>query len=343
MERMASRMLPRTTPFTRLRRGLGGEMLAEFFGTFILLLLGDGAVAVAVVGLPGSGRQTLSVAPFGPANWLIIVWGWAFAVTFGVYVAGGVSGAHINPAVTLSFALRRGFAWRKVVPYWFAQVTGAFCGAGLVYAVYESAINWYNATNHLTRPGSVSTFAIFATYPASYFGGSWVGPFVDQVVGTGILVALIAALTDQRNQAPRGNVSALLIGFVVAVIGLSYGVNAGYAINPARDFGPRLFTYALGWGHLAFPGDFGAFTGYWWIPIAGPLLGGLIGILLYDFFIGQILAAREDLADPEPEPGRVPEPTPGETHSGTSASGNEKATDANGKAGSDERAAPDDG
>jgi glycerol uptake facilitator protein len=308
MGNVAGRVLPRTTPFARLRAGLGGEMLAEFFGTFVLLLLGDGSVALAVVGLPGSGRQVLQLAPFGPANWLIIIWGWAFAVTFGIYVAGGVSGAHLNPAVTLSFAARRGFPWRKVVPYWFAQVAGAFCGGGLVYAVYESAINWYNATSHLTRPHSLNTFSIFATFPASYFNGSWVGPFVDQVVGTAILLALIAALIDNRNQAPKGNVAALLTGLVVAVIGLSYGVNAGYAINPARDFGPRLFAYALGWGHLAFPGDFGVFTNYWWIPIVGPLAGGLAGVLLYDFFIGQVLAARQAPVGPEPEPGRVPQP-----------------------------------
>jgi glycerol uptake facilitator protein len=307
-----ARLLPRTTPFTRIRAGLGGEMLAEFFGTFILLLLGDGSVALAVAGLPGSGRQ---LASFGPANWLIIIWGWAFAVTFGVYVAGGVSGAHLNPAITLSFAARRGFPWRKVVPYWSAQVTGAFCGAGLVYAVYESAINWFNAAHHLARPHSVPTFAIFATFPAPYFHGSWVGPFVDQVVGTAILAALVAALIDHRNQAPKGNVSALLIGLVVAVIGLAYGVNAGYAINPARDLGPRLFAYALGWGHLAFPGDFGVFTGYWWIPIAGPLAGAIVGVLCYDFFIGQVLAARQEPEGPRPEPGRVPEPRQAEAHS----------------------------
>ena len=98
--------------------------------------------------------------------------------------------------------------------------------------------------------------------------------------------------------------SWLLIGLVVAVIGLAYGTNAGYAINPARDFGPRVFAWALGWGKLAFPGDFGVFTSYWWIPIAGPLAGGLVGVLLYDFFIGQVLGAR-DKADEPPEPGRV--------------------------------------
>jgi glycerol uptake facilitator protein len=326
MAKLAGWVLPRNTPFSRLRAGLGGEMLAEFFGTFILLLLGDGSVAIAVVGLPGSGRQVLKLAPFGPANWLIIVWGWAFAVTFGVYVAGGVSGAHINPAVTLSFALRRGFPWRKVVPYWAAQVTGGFCGAALVYAVYAPAINWYNAANHFSRPHSLSTFAIFATYPAPYFHGAWAGPFVDQVVGTAILVALIAALIDNRNQAPKGNTAALMIGLVVAVIGLAYGTNAGYAINPARDFGPRLFAWALGWGHLAFPGQFGVFTNYWWIPIAGPLAGGIAGILAYDFFIGQILTARQEPAGPRPEPGRVPQPDPAEAHSRPAAPASEART-----------------
>ncbi|MCW2931088.1 MAG: aquaporin [Actinomycetia bacterium] len=298
------RLFPQTTSFARLRAGLLGEMLAEFFGTFVLLLLGDGSVALSVAGLPGSGRQTLSVAPFGPANWLIVAWGWAFAVTFGVYVAGGVSGAHLNPAITLSLAARRGFPPRKVVPYWFAQVAGAFCGAAAVYSVYSSAIDWFNATSHLARPSSVSTFSIFATFPAPYFHGAWPGPFVDQVVGTAILVGLVAALTDKRNQAPQGNAAPLLIGLVVAVIGLAYGTNAGYAINPARDFGPRMFTWALGWGKLAFPGDFGAFHGYLWIPIAGPLVGGLVGIILYDFFIGQVLGARA-AADQPPEAGRV--------------------------------------
>jgi glycerol uptake facilitator protein len=306
-----ARLTTRGNPFRRLRRGLAGEMLAEYFGTLVLVLLGDGSVAVSVVGLPGSGRQTLHLQPFGPANWLIIIWGWAFGVTFGVYVAGGVSGAHINPAVTLSFALRRGFSWVKVVPYWFAQVAGAFTGAALVYAVYYPAINWYNGTYHYARPNSLNTFAIFATFPASYYHGAWAGPFVDQVVGTAILVALIAAVIDRRNQAPRGNMGALIIGLVVAVIGLAYGVNAGYAINPARDFGPRLLAWAMGWGHVALPGSYSWFSGYWWIPIAGPLAGGMAGILLYDFFIGQVLEAR---AKPPctcpPGPGQADTPEP---------------------------------
>ena len=316
MANTMERLFPRSTPFTRLRATLGGEMLAEFFGTFILILIGDGSVALAVVGLPGSGRQTLAIDPFGPANWLIIAFGWAFAVMFGVYAAGGVSGAHLNPAVTLSFAARRGFPWHKVVPYWIAQVAGALAAAAVVSATYWGAINLFNDTKHIAKSQSLDTFAVFATFPAKYWNGDWPGPFVDQIVGTAILVALIAALIDGRNLAPKGNMSALLIGFVVAAIGLSYGTNAGYAINPARDLGPRLFTWMDGWGPIAFPGRFEWFDNYWWIPIAGPLIGGLLGILIYDFFIGQVLKARAvGGVEPAPEPGEVPEPTPTERYS----------------------------
>jgi glycerol uptake facilitator protein len=291
----------------RFRARTGGEVMAEYFGTFILVLLGCGSVAVAVAGLPGSDRQTGS---FGAANWLIVAWGWGFAVVFGVYVAGGVSGAHINPAVTFAWALRRDFPWRKVPAYWAAQVAGAFTAAALVYATYHQAIDAYiTANKEGSRSGSVSTFAIFATFPAPYFHGSWVGPFVDQVVGTAILVALIAALIDENNQAPEANMSAFLVGMVVTVIGLAYGTNAGYAINPARDFGPRLWTWIEGWGRLAFPGHFQGYGTYWWIPVAGPLAGGAAGVLIYDFFVGRVLHVRpddEEETDATPEPGRVP-------------------------------------
>jgi len=315
MANTMERVLPRSTPFMRLRATLGGEMLAEYLGTFVLILIGDGCVALAVVGLPGSGRQTLAVDPFGPGNWLIIAFGWAFAVMMGVYVAGGVSGAHINPAITLSFAVRRGFPWRKVVPYWVAQVAGALTAAAVVSATYWGAINWWNDMKHIPKSASLDTFAIFATFPAKYWNGDWVGPFVDQIVGTAILVALVAALIDSRNQAPKGNAAPLMIGLVVAAIGLAYGTNAGYAINPARDLGPRLFTWFDGWGPIAFPGRFEFFNNYWWIPIAGPLIGGLVGILIYDFFIGQILDARAvGGVEPPPEPGEVPEPTPTERY-----------------------------
>ncbi|MGW5214873.1 MIP/aquaporin family protein [Streptomyces sp. NPDC004051] len=279
------------------REGLAGEMIAEFLGTFVLILLGTGSVAVAVVGLPGSGRETVA---FGPANWLIISWGWGLAVVFGVYVAGGISGAHINPAVTLSFAVRRDFPWRKVLPYWLAQFVGAFVGAALVYSSYRWAIDLANAKAGLPRDESLATYSIFATFPAEYFGNSWWGPLLDQIIGTGILLLLICALIDTRNMAPGSNLGPFLIGLIVVGIGFTFGTNAGYAINPARDFGPRLFTYFEGWGSIALPGTFGWFSNYWWIPIVGPLIGGVIGTLVYDLLISPVLKARLSAAEEGP-------------------------------------------
>ncbi|MFI1092987.1 MIP/aquaporin family protein [Streptomyces sp. NPDC020917] len=280
------------------REGLGGEMIAEFLGTFVLILFGVGSVAVAVVGLPGSGRQ---VVPFGAPNWLIISWGWGLAVVFGVYVAGGVSGAHLNPAVTLGFAVRRDFPWRKVLPYWLAQVFGAFVAAALVYASYHWAIEFFDTKSGTPRDKSLNTYSIFATFPAQYFGNSWWGPFLDQMIGTGILLLLICALIDLRNTAPGVNLHPYLIGLVVVAIGLSFGTNAGYAINPARDFGPRLFTYFEGWGSIALPGKFTWFDHYWWIPIVGPLVGGVIGVLVYDTLISPIIRARAVAAEAREE------------------------------------------
>ncbi|NKQ51300.1 aquaporin family protein [Amycolatopsis sp. K13G38] len=270
----------------RLRGGYG-DLLAEFFGTFLLIALGDGCVAMAVAGLPGSGRTAGPTVIFqGAGDWLLIVWGWAFAVAFAVYLAGGVSGAHLNPAVTFAMALRRKFPWRKLPGYWGAQLLGAFAGAALVFAVYHPAIRAFEAA--AGAGAKSSTFSIFATAPAGYFDG-WFGPLLDQVVGTAVLLVVVLALIDGRIKAASPKMAPLLIGFTVAAIGLSYGANAGYAINPARDFGPRLFAFFAGWGDTAIPGS----GGYLWIPIVGPLVGGAIGALLYDFFIGDVLHARE--------------------------------------------------
>jgi glycerol uptake facilitator protein len=278
------------------RRTTGGELLAEVIGTFVLICFGDGVVAMAVAALNQSGRGTEIFAASG--DWLIIGWGWGFAVTFGVYVAGGISGAHLNPAVTLAFASRRDFPWRKVPTYILAQLVGAFLGALLVYIVYKGAIDSYERANHIVRgdPNSVPTYSIFATFPAKYFG-TWLGPFIDQVVGTAFLVAFIFALTDERNQPPRANLAPLIVGFVVVAVGLSFGANAGYAINPARDFGPRLFAAIAGWGKVALPGDYGNVNTYFWIPIVGPFVGGLIGAIVYDFGIRNTLFARGEQPD----------------------------------------------
>ncbi|MEO3755923.1 MIP/aquaporin family protein [Streptomyces sp. B6B3] len=283
------------------REGLGGELLAEFLGTMVLLLLGCGSVAVAVVGLPESGRQG---GAFGPSNWLIISWGWGLGVVFGVYVAGGISGAHINPAVTLALAVRRAFSWGKVLPYWGAQLLGAFTAAVIVFVSYSWAIDAFNDRAGFDRKESLETFSIFATFPAQYFGDSWWGPLLDQIIGTAILLLLICALLDTRNTAPAANLGPFLTGLIVVAIGLTWGTNAGYAINPARDFGPRLFTFFAGWGDIALPGHFGWFDHYWWIPIIGPLIGAVIGVLVYDLLISPVTKARSA----PPEEGRTPTP-----------------------------------
>jgi glycerol uptake facilitator protein len=276
----------------RWRRTVWGELLAEFLGTLVLIAFGDGVVAMAVAALNQSGRGTEIFAASG--DWLLIAWGWALAVAFGVYVAGGVSGAHINPAVTLALAVRRDFPWRKVLPYWAAQLVGAFIGAALVYLVYHQAISSFEAARHITRgtlggaADSTPTFSIFATFPAPYFGSSMIGPFVDQIVGTAFLLVFVLALTDERNQPPKSNLAPLLVGLAVAAIGMSFGANAGYAINPARDFGPRFFAWLAGWGQVAMPGV----HGYMWVPIVGPLVGGVVGAVVYDLFIRDVLLAR---------------------------------------------------
>jgi glycerol uptake facilitator protein len=274
-----------------------GEYVAEFIGTFVLICFGDGVVAMAVAALNQSGRGTQIFQASG--DWLIIGWGWGFAVTFAVYVAGGISGAHINPAVTLGFALRRGFPWRKVPGYWLAQVVGAFVGAALVYLVYKGSIDSYERANHIVRgeASSVPTYSIFATFPAGYLH-DWFGPFIDQVVGTGFLMMFVFACVDEFNQPVRANLAPLIIGFVVVAIGISFGANAGYAINPARDFGPRMWALVAGWKDIAFPGDYGNVNTYFWIPIIGPFVGAGIGAFLYDIFIRDTLLARHEPPSP---------------------------------------------
>ena len=284
-------------PLKRLG-GTWGELLAEFLGTFIILAFGDGVVAMAVAALPGSGRaQTPTTIFLAAGDWLLIAWGWAFAVAFAIYIAGGVSGAHLNPAVTLAFAVRRKFPWKKVPAYWAAQLVGAFAGAALVYAVYFEAIDAFNKATKTARDasGGLATFSIFATFPAPYFGGNNWGPFLDQIVGTMFLLMIIAAIVDERNMGGFDkHLAPLMVGLLIAAIGISYGANAGYAINPARDLGPRLFAWMAGWGQVAMPGTVdGSFSWYFWVPIVGPLIGGVIGVVIYDLFIGDVLHSRQ--------------------------------------------------
>jgi glycerol uptake facilitator protein len=265
------------------------DYVAEFLGTLVLVALGTGVVATAVVGLPESGRT--SVAFQSGSDWLLIAFGWGMAVAFAVYVAGGVSGAHLNPAVTLAWAIKRDFPWRKVPGYIAAQVAGAFAGAALVYAVNYQAIAAHEAREGITRAGG-ATVGIFVTGPAPYYV-NYVGPVLVEVVGTAFLVLFILALTDLSNTPVRANLSPLMIGMAVFAIGVSFGANTGYALNPARDFGPRVLAWLAGWDRAAFPGTEARLAAYWWVPLVAPPIGGILGAVVYDRGIASVLQVRQ--------------------------------------------------
>jgi MIP family channel proteins len=249
-------------------RGAAREAVGEWLGTFVLIAFGSAVVAQVVLSGGSHG------------GYLSINLAWGLAVTMGVYVAAGVSGAHLNPAVTLALALRRGFPWHKLPAYVAAQLAGAFAGAALTYLTYREAFDRFDGG--LRRVvGPQATAGIFATYPQDYL--SLGGGLVDQVVGTGLLVLLVFALGDARNAAPDPRFAPVLVGAAVVLIGTAFGFNAGYAINPARDLGPRLFTACAGWGGEVFR----AGNGWWWVPIVGPLVGGPLGGFAYDALIAR--------------------------------------------------------
>jgi glycerol uptake facilitator protein len=233
---------------------LAREMGAEFLGTLILLLFGNGVVAQTVL-FPDKGNFTnINIA-------------WGLGVVFGIYVAARVSGAHLNPAVSVTMAAFGGFPWRKVLPYSVAQTAGAFAGAGIVFLTYRAAFAKVDPL--LERTAGV--FATFPSLPESFTTG-----LVDQILGTAILLLLVCALADARNQ-PLAGFTPLLVGLVVVGIGMAFGSLHGYAINPARDFGPRLFTVLAGFRNNGLSDG----TGVFWVPVVGPLVGGLLGGFLY--------------------------------------------------------------
>lgn len=249
------------------------ELAAEFFGTMILMLFGNGVVAMVVLfghGVPGE------VVNGGYTN---INFAFGIGVTMGCYVAGRISGAHLNPAVTLTVAAFRGFPWRKVIPYSLAQIAGAFCASALVYWDYRPQF-------HVVDPTLTHTAGVFTTFPA--FPKILAAGLFDQALGTAILLFLIFAIIDDRNQPPQANLTPILIGTIVVGIGMAFGGMHGYPINPARDFGPRLFTVVAGFKNNGLTD--GGFI--FWVPIVGPLLGGIIGGAAYDFGVRKFLPVR---------------------------------------------------
>lgn len=238
----------------------------EIVGTMILVLLGDGVVANVV----------LNKTKGNNAGWIVITAGWGFAVAMAAYCVASVSGAHLNPAVTLGLASVGSLPWSEVPVYFIAQMIGAIVGAVLVYVAYLP--HWKET------PEPESKLGVFATGPAIR---SNVPNFICEVIGTAMLlfgILAIGANTDVIKSASEVDMSALfgtginplLVGFLVWAIGMSLGGPTGYAINPARDLGPRI-AHAL----LPIPGKGDSDWGYAWIPIAGPLVGGVLGALLF--------------------------------------------------------------
>lgn len=268
------------------KNSLIGELCAEFAGTAIIILFGAGVVAQVSTSADGSLGDHDSIA-----------WAWGIAVTLGIYVAARLSGAHLNPAVTIALATFKGFEWRKVAPYVVAQTLGAFAAALVVRATYADLIGSVD-------PGhTIKTQGIFSTLPGN--GGDVVGiptAFLDQLVGTAILVFVIFALTTAWNNPPMANLGPVVIGLLVVGIGMAFGANAGYAINPARDFGPRIASLITGYGGAMNDqnGDL-----YFWLPIVAPILGGLIGGALFKVLIENHLTPDESSDEAVSEP--VPE------------------------------------
>jgi len=242
------------------------EPFSEFFGVFILILFGDGVVAQVVLSRGEKG------------DYQSISWGWGLGVMLGVYV-GGKSGAHLNPAVTFANCIYRKFPWRKLPIYTIAQTLGAFCAAGVVYGNYKSAIDQFEGVNGVrTVLGDNAIAGIFCTYPAAFMTRT--GMFFSEFIASTILMFCIYALKDDANIG-AGNLTPLGLFFVIFGIGACFGWETGYAINLARDFGPRVMSYALGYGSEVFSA--GGY--YFWIPMVAPFLGCAFGGFLYDVFI----------------------------------------------------------
>jgi len=249
-----------------MEKNLRDECIAEFIGTFLMILLGVGCVAALVVGGSSYGAWEVCIL-------------WGLAVAMAVYVTGAVSGAHLNPSVTIALAVFKGFPKRKIIPYIVAQMLGSFVAAAVVFGLFSSLF----VTKDLTTAG------VFTTFP--HPGISLASAFMSEFIATAILLLGIFALTDDNNGVPRGAITALLIGLLVAVIGGTFGSLTGFALNAARDFAPRLFVSLFGWGREAMTG--GRALPYVFIPLVAPILGGLFGAFIYKRFIAAILISRQ--------------------------------------------------
>ena len=253
---------------------LRAQCIAEFLGTGLFLFFG--ICCLSALKLAGASLGLWEIC---------IIWG--LGISLAVYLTAGISGGHLNPAVTVALWLFACFPGRKVLPYIVAQVAGAFGGAVLAWILYSTLFTQFETVHHMVRGSleSLQLASIFSTYPAPELS-IWHAALVEVVI-TSMLMGMIMALTDDGNGVPKGPLAPLLIGILVAGIGASTGPLTGFAMNPARDFGPKLFTWFAGWGNIAMTG--GRDIPYFIVPIIAPLLGACLGAAIYRFLIANNL------------------------------------------------------
>jgi len=248
------------------------EPAAEFLGTMILVIFGCGGGCQSVL----SSSTAVASSPKG--EYLSLNLGWAIGLAMGVWACGGISGGHINPAVTLAMASIRGFPWKKVPGYVLAQLLGGICGAGIVYGNYYHAINLYEGGSNIRT--ITGTGGLFGTYAANYLTSA--SCFFSEFLASSMLIIAILAVTDKRNIPPPAGLIPVALFLCLLGIGLALGMETGYAVNPARDLGPRILTAMVGYGKAVF--DFR--NQYWiWCPVLGPILGMQVGALVYDTLV----------------------------------------------------------
>ncbi|XP_043423363.1 aquaporin-7 isoform X1 [Prionailurus bengalensis] len=252
------------------------EFLAEFVSTYVMMVFGLGSVAHMVLG-----------EKFG--SYLSVNLGFGFGVTMGVHMAGNISGAHMNAALTFTNCALGRMSWKKFPVYILGQFLGSFLASATIYCLFYSAIIQFSG-GHLTVTGPTATAGIFATYLPEHMT-LWRG-FLDEVIVTGILQLCLFAITDKENNPALQGTQALVIGILIVVIGLSLGMNTGYAMNPSRDLPPRFFTFIAGWGIQVFRA-----RDWWWVPVVAPLLGAYLGAIVYLVFIGSSIPRRPQILE----------------------------------------------
>ncbi|NXK56377.1 AQP7 protein, partial [Chauna torquata] len=229
-----------------------------------------------VFGLSSAAQVVLGRGEFG--QYISINLGFGIGVTLGIHAAGGISGAHLNAAITLTHCILGNLPWRKLPAYLLGQFLGSFLAAATVFGIYYDALYDYTKGN-FTVTGPTATASIFSTYPPPYV--SLLGGFFTEFMATVMLLLGILIIHDEKNNRALEGTQALLTGILVLGIGLGMGMNTGYAINPSRDLPPRVFTAIAGWGVDVFT----AGHYWWWIPLIAPTLGSLVGSLIHKLLI----------------------------------------------------------